>query len=86
MGTAFYLAPEAIRNRYGWELKKSDMWTIGMCLLINKIKHRQTNVFYFVCVFACFSRLIFFFFGFCTLVCVCLEMKKKTKNKNKYKK
>ena len=28
--TAFYLAPEAIRSREGWELKKSDMWTIGV--------------------------------------------------------
>ena len=30
VGTAFYLAPEAIRTRQGWELKKSDMWTIGV--------------------------------------------------------
>merc|ERR1712176_606663 len=30
VGTAFYLAPEAIRTREGWELKKSDMWTIGV--------------------------------------------------------
>jgi calcium-dependent protein kinase len=30
VGTAFYLAPEAIRKRLGWELKKSDMWTIGV--------------------------------------------------------
>ena len=30
VGTAFYLAPEAIRARFGWELKRSDMWTIGV--------------------------------------------------------
>jgi len=30
VGTAFYLAPECVRNRFGWELKKSDMWTIGV--------------------------------------------------------
>jgi len=30
VGTAFYLAPECIRNRTGEELKKSDMWTIGV--------------------------------------------------------
>merc|ERR1711964_774429 len=30
VGTAFYLAPECVRNRRGWELKKSDMWTLGV--------------------------------------------------------
>jgi calcium-dependent protein kinase len=30
VGTAFYLAPECVRKRKGWELKKSDMWTIGV--------------------------------------------------------
>lgn len=30
VGTAFYLAPECVRDRRGWELKKSDMWTIGV--------------------------------------------------------
>jgi len=30
VGTAFYLAPECIQMRKGWELKKSDMWTIGV--------------------------------------------------------
>jgi len=30
VGTAFYLAPECIRNRKGWELKKTDIWTIGI--------------------------------------------------------
>jgi len=30
VGTAFYLSPECIRKRKGWELKKSDMWTIGV--------------------------------------------------------
>jgi len=30
VGTAFWLAPECVRNRRGWELKKSDMWTIGI--------------------------------------------------------
>lgn len=30
VGTAFYLPPEIIRNRYGWELKASDMWSIGI--------------------------------------------------------
>jgi len=30
VGTAFYLAPECVRNRKGWELKKSDMWTLGV--------------------------------------------------------
>jgi len=30
VGTAFYLAPECIRNRKGWELKKTDIWTIGV--------------------------------------------------------
>jgi len=30
VGTAFYLAPECVRNRQGWELKKSDMWTLGV--------------------------------------------------------
>lgn len=30
VGTAFYLAPECTRNRTGWELKASDMWTIGV--------------------------------------------------------
>jgi len=30
VGTAFYLAPECVRVRTGAELKKSDMWTIGV--------------------------------------------------------
>jgi len=30
VGTAFYLAPESVRERTGAELKKSDMWTIGV--------------------------------------------------------
>lgn len=30
VGTAFYLAPECIRKRTGDELKKSDVWTIGV--------------------------------------------------------
>lgn len=30
VGTAFYLAPECVRNRRGWELKKSDLWTMGV--------------------------------------------------------
>lgn len=30
VGTAFYLAPEVVRQRKGWELKASDMWTIGV--------------------------------------------------------
>lgn len=30
VGTAFYLAPECVRSRRGWELKKSDMWTCGV--------------------------------------------------------
>jgi len=30
VGTAFYLAPECVRDRTGAELKKSDMWTIGV--------------------------------------------------------
>jgi len=30
VGTAFYLAPECVRNRKGSELKKSDMWTLGV--------------------------------------------------------
>lgn len=30
VGTAYYLAPECVRDRKGWELKKSDMWTIGV--------------------------------------------------------
>jgi calcium-dependent protein kinase len=34
VGTAFYLAPESIRPRKGWELKKSDMWTIGVITFV----------------------------------------------------
>ncbi|ETO03780.1 hypothetical protein RFI_33622, partial [Reticulomyxa filosa] len=30
VGTAFYLAPEAIRKRTGFEVKRSDLWTIGV--------------------------------------------------------
>jgi len=30
VGTAFYLSPESVRKRKGWELKKSDVWTIGV--------------------------------------------------------
>merc|ERR1712060_873808 len=30
VGTAFYVAPECIRDRTGAELKKSDMWAIGV--------------------------------------------------------
>jgi len=30
VGTAFYLAPEVVRQRKGWELKASDMWTLGV--------------------------------------------------------
>eukprot|EP00494_Astrolonche_serrata_P024941 UN25201 len=30
VGTAFYLPPEIVRNRKGWELKRSDMWSIGV--------------------------------------------------------
>jgi len=34
VGTAFYLAPECVRNRSGKELKKSDMWTIGVITFV----------------------------------------------------
>ena len=30
VGTIYYLPPEITRHRHGWELKKSDMWTIGV--------------------------------------------------------
>lgn len=30
VGTAFYLAPECVRDRRGWELKASDCWTMGV--------------------------------------------------------
>ena len=30
VGTPYYLPPEIVRARHGWELKKSDMWTIGV--------------------------------------------------------
>lgn len=30
VGTPFYLAPECVRHRSGWELYKSDMWAIGV--------------------------------------------------------
>lgn len=30
VGTAFYLAPECVRDRRGWELKASDCWTCGV--------------------------------------------------------
>lgn len=30
VGTPFYLAPECVRHRCGWELYKSDMWAIGV--------------------------------------------------------
>eukprot|EP00485_Elphidium_margaritaceum_P001327 CAMPEP_0202701572 /NCGR_PEP_ID=MMETSP1385-20130828/14648_1 /ASSEMBLY_ACC=CAM_ASM_000861 /TAXON_ID=933848 /ORGANISM="Elphidium margaritaceum" /LENGTH=484 /DNA_ID=CAMNT_0049359023 /DNA_START=15 /DNA_END=1469 /DNA_ORIENTATION=- len=30
VGTIFYLPPEISRHRHGWEMKKSDMWTIGV--------------------------------------------------------
>jgi calcium-dependent protein kinase len=30
VGTPFYLAPECIRHRAGWELYASDMWAIGV--------------------------------------------------------
>jgi len=30
IGTLFYLPPEIVRARHGWELKASDMWTIGV--------------------------------------------------------
>ena len=30
VGTPFYLAPESVRHRCGWELYKSDMWSIGV--------------------------------------------------------
>jgi len=34
VGTAFYLAPECIDNRTGEQLKKSDMWTIGVIAFV----------------------------------------------------
>jgi len=30
VGTAFYLPPEIVRARYGHEMKKSDVWSIGV--------------------------------------------------------
>eukprot|EP01083_Nonionella_stella_P012683 35895_1 len=30
VGTPFYLAPESVRHRCGWELYKSDMWAVGV--------------------------------------------------------
>jgi len=30
VGTIYYIPPEITRHRHGWELKKSDMWTIGV--------------------------------------------------------
>lgn len=30
VGTAFYLPPEIVEKRKGWEMKMSDMWTIGV--------------------------------------------------------
>jgi len=30
VGTPYYLAPESVRHRCGWELYKSDMWAIGV--------------------------------------------------------
>jgi len=30
VGTAFYLPPEIVKSRKGWEMKMSDMWTIGV--------------------------------------------------------
>jgi len=34
VGTAFYLPPEIVRNRRGWELKMSDMWSIGVIAFV----------------------------------------------------
>lgn len=34
VGTIFYLPPEIHRHRHGWEMKKSDMWTIGVIAYI----------------------------------------------------
>ena len=30
IGTLSYIAPEMLRDRKGWEIKKSDMWSIGV--------------------------------------------------------
>jgi len=30
VGSIWYFAPEIVRERKGWELKKSDMWSIGI--------------------------------------------------------
>ena len=30
VGTIHYVAPEIMRTRYHWEIKKSDLWSIGI--------------------------------------------------------
>jgi len=30
VGSPFYIAPEALKTREGWEIKKSDVWAIGV--------------------------------------------------------
>eukprot|EP00483_Globobulimina_turgida_P006593 UN06603 len=30
VGTLYYLSPECKKKRKGWEIKKSDMWSIGV--------------------------------------------------------
>lgn len=34
VGTPFYIAPESIRHRAGWELFKSDMWAVGVIAFV----------------------------------------------------
>jgi len=46
LGTACYLAPERWREHYGWELKASDMWAVGVLtfeLLCGKRCFRSTK-------------------------------------------
>ena len=34
VGTLNYLSPEMMRNKKGWEIKKSDMWSVGIITFI----------------------------------------------------
>lgn len=34
VGTPYYIPPEIMGNREGWEMKKSDCWSAGVCIYV----------------------------------------------------
>ena len=47
VGTLLYLPPEITRIRHGWELKKGDIWSIGVyyCIIVYIYRCHICNAF-----------------------------------------